>query len=107
MSDRASTMKCFDAKLETFLKTELGSDITVSFLYCNAHFLLGLSSSCDKAFSSLEKKICENTGEKLGRDKDKAFGRFGDGETATNRLIRTLCDIVGSKGGGRFKKKWL
>ena len=50
------------------------------------------------------KKICESTEEPLARDKDKAFFRFGDGETATNRLIRTLHDILGPRGD---KKKWL
>ena len=39
-SDRAATMKCFDSKLENFLKSELGSDFKISFLHCNAHFFI-------------------------------------------------------------------
>ena len=84
MTDRAATMKCFDSKLD-FLKSEVGCDVKLSFLHCNAHFLLGLQSSCDKAFDYFEKDVTLNTGESLGRDKDKMFSRFFDGENATNR----------------------
>ncbi|KAK3730554.1 hypothetical protein RRG08_006403 [Elysia crispata] len=44
-----------------------------------------LQSSCDKAFDYFEKDVTLNTGESLGRDKDKMFSRFFDGENATNR----------------------
>ena len=80
-------MKSFDRKLQDFLNGELGADLEISFLHCNAHFLLGLSDSCEKAFK------------KIGRDKHPQISRFAsDGETCVGRLIRTLCDVLGSRG---------
>ena len=87
MTDTASAMKSFDRKLQDFLNGELGADLEISFLHCNAHFLLGLSDSCEKAFK------------KTGRDKHPRISRFAsDGETCVGRLIRTLCDVLGSRG---------
>ena len=46
MSDRAAVMKAFDEKMHQFKLSLLGTESTSThFLYCNAHFLLALSSA--------------------------------------------------------------
>ena len=99
MTDRASAMKLFDKKLQDFLRSELGADVEISFLHCNAHFLLRFSDSCEKAFKKIEAEIRESSNEPIGRDKHPQFSRFAsDGETCVSRLIRTLCDVLGPRG---------
>ena len=51
MTDRASVMKSFDKKMQDYLLSELGIHVQLNFLYCNAHFLLGLSGALDKALA--------------------------------------------------------
>lgn len=100
MTDRAATMKSFSQKFQEFISSEMGEDIQLELkLNCNAHFLLGLSSACDKAFKFIEQDIKEQTDEPIGRDKDKQFSRFkGERETCTSRLIRIACDILEPRG---------
>ena len=81
MTDRAAVMKSFDEKFLTFLQSELGQSVTLHFLHCNAHFLLGMSHSCDTALKMKEKEL----GVKLGRDALPKFQRFSPSETATSR----------------------
>ena len=110
MTDRAAVMKCFSKKFEEFLSSEIGEDVQLKLLNCNAHFLLGMSGACDKAFKKVEADIKHDTNEAIGRDKDKQFSRFsGEGETCTSRVIRVACDILGppgdQKSGLSFAKK--
>ena len=45
MTDRAANMKSFDRKLEKFLELDLGNNIKIQFLHCNAHCLLSFSTA--------------------------------------------------------------
>lgn len=58
MSDRASVNKGFNAKLAEYRKDQLGSETDLPFLFCNAHFLLRLSSACEL---ELKKKMKNNS----------------------------------------------
>ena len=110
MTDRAAVMKCFGKKLEEFLKSELGEDVQLTFLYCNAHFLLGLSNACLTAFKEVESSIKEETNEAIGRDKSNQFFKFiGDSETSVKRLIRIACDILGPRGDQKngYRVEWV
>ena len=72
MSDRASVMKSFNNAMETKRKELLGDDaVQMQFLYCSAHFLLGLSSESEKVLHSVQ-----NTLGKLGRDCKASFAHF-------------------------------
>ena len=98
MTDRASAMKSYGRLFEEHVKSEVGKDLVIHFLHCNAHYLLGLVSACEKAVSAIE---CEFVGVNgpLGRDKDKKFFRFADSkESATFRLLRTAYDVLGPNG---------
>ena len=61
MSDRAAVMKNFNEKLKAFIQSELGEEITMHFLYCNAHYLLGLSRACELCLKGLEKVTTEES----------------------------------------------
>ena len=82
MSDRASVMKLFDKKLAA-LRNDIvlvGGDVQTHFLFCNAHFLLGISGSVEATMKDLEKDILDD-GEKLGRDADsETFSRFASAQ---------------------------
>ena len=110
MSDRAAVMKSFGSKFADFITSETGQEHQVHFLHCNAHFLLGLSTACEKAIASIERDLKEKNGEQIGRDKDGAFSRFSlDNETATNRVIRTTCDVLGPRGDQKngYREEWI
>ena len=66
MSDRAANMKLFNKMLE-YKKDLLGGDMTIQFLYCNAHFLIGLADETEKAVKFQEAGIENESGRKLGR----------------------------------------
>ena len=108
MTDRAAVMKSFDDKLLSFLQSELGQSMTLHFLHCNAHFLLGMSRSCDIALGMKEKELTE-TGTNLGRDKFPKFQRFRKQETATARVIRLTSAITGPRGDEKngCRAEWL
>ena len=96
MSDRASVMKSYNEKLLQYKKTELGEDAGIHFLYCNAHFLLGLSKACEAALKTTEREISQ-TG--LGRDALSRFSHFkSSNENATSRPVRTASDCLGPRG---------
>ena len=59
MSDRASVMKSYNEKLLQYKQTELGEDAGVHFLYCNAHFLLGMSKACEAALKTTKREISQ------------------------------------------------
>ena len=49
MSDRAAVMKCFMGRFDDMRKELLQTEEDLQFLHCNAHVLLGFSTSCDAA----------------------------------------------------------
>lgn len=99
MTDRAAVMKAFDKKLLDFMQSQLGQDMTVHFLHCNAHCLLGFSRACEMALNNLEKETVVSTGERLGRDKNPRFQHFNkSSENVSSRLIRTVSAICGPRG---------
>ena len=92
MTDRAAAMKCFDRTFADFIRAELGRDVHVHFLHCNAHFILGMSSACEKAISKVEKELESERQQKLGRDQNAKFDGFNEGsESCVSRVIRTAC----------------
>ena len=90
MTDRANVMKSFQDAVETKKKAILQSE---EGIYCNAHFLLGLSAAASKALTSVEK--ARNF---QGRDSLSAFRRFSSVEPAAVRLIRLVCDVLDPRG---------
>ncbi|RUS77902.1 hypothetical protein EGW08_014333 [Elysia chlorotica] len=104
-TDRASVMKKFCRDLDSSCKSTLGNDEQLVFLHCNAHFLLGISSSGDAAL----KKVEAGLEVKLGRDTFAKFSRFSLTENATSRFIRTACAILGPRGDQKSvcRVEWL
>ena len=100
MSYRSSVNKLFNTQLESHRETILGEEAAgLQFVYCNAHFLLGLSNSCEGVLKEIEKEIVKELGEGLGRDAEAKFARFSSsGESVAARYIRTACDVLGSRG---------
>ena len=72
MSDRAAVMKSFGHALNEERRGMLQTEDELHFLYCNAHFLLGLSSACEKDLKKTEK----DSGQHLGRDRLPKFQSF-------------------------------
>ncbi|XP_064636439.1 uncharacterized protein LOC135493239 isoform X1 [Lineus longissimus] len=99
MSDRASVNKAYNREFDKKRKEIIGDESAqLEFIYCNAHFLLGLSSESEKVLKQLQKAIGDGTG-KLGRDKLNQFKSFSSaGESAVSRFIRTACDVLGPRG---------
>ena len=109
MTHRAAVMKCYDKKLEEYLRPQLGQDATLHFLHCNAHCLLGFSRACDIALKTIEDDTIQESNASLGRDKDPRFHRFKKTETATARVIRMTSDITGPRGDDKkgCRADWL
>ena len=104
MSDRAAVMKKFNRDFHAFVQTQLGQDIAVHFLHCNAHFLLGLSRACETGMKEAE------GADKLGRDKHVKYRMFAyTAEGATSRLIRTASALTGPQGDQKngCREEWL
>ena len=97
MSDRASVNKSFNKAMNKKRCDILGDEsLQLEFIYCRAHFLLGLSSESEKAMKVIQKEI---NGGKLGRDKLPKFKNWtSGGESAVARYIRTACDVLGPRG---------
>ncbi|KAL8572448.1 hypothetical protein ACOMHN_005594 [Nucella lapillus] len=109
MSDRAAVMKLFSTKLSDFFQSTLGQEVTLHFLKCNAHFLLGLSRSCETSLKTLEEEMTEQLGRKLGRDTHQKFQRFRGNERATARVIRLASSLLGPRGDEKngCRAEWL
>ncbi|KAL8615928.1 hypothetical protein ACOMHN_034604 [Nucella lapillus] len=109
MSDRVAVMKLFSTKLSDFLQSTLGQEVTLHFLKCNAHFLLGLSRSCETSLKTLEEEMTEQLGRKLGRDTHHKFQRFRGNERATARVIRLASSLLGPRGDEKngCRAEWL
>ncbi|KAK6173018.1 hypothetical protein SNE40_016558 [Patella caerulea] len=95
MSDRASVLKSFNSAMEVNRRELLGDDaVQMQFLYCNAHFLLGLSSESEKVLRGLDRTLG-----KLGRDCKSNFSGFASaGENSASKYIRTCFDVIGPRG---------
>ncbi|RUS91839.1 hypothetical protein EGW08_000410 [Elysia chlorotica] len=99
MSDRDANMKLFNKKMLQYTRDLLGSDSTIEFLHCNAHFLVAMADATEKGLKYQESAIVE----KLGRDKNSAFHRFSScNETAVCKIIRTASDVFGPRGERLF-----
>ncbi|GFR82131.1 LOW QUALITY PROTEIN: hypothetical protein ElyMa_002357600 [Elysia marginata] len=105
MSDRASVMKSFNKKFEDFRKDRLGEEVQTNFLYCNAHYLLGLSGACEDAVKEVEGEMEEP----LGRDKSAMFKNWKADESAAIRFIRTASSCLGPRGDEKsgVREEWL
>lgn len=106
MSDRSSVNKSFNQKLSEYKQDLLnGEDASTHFLYCNAHFLLGLVVATEIALKSSEHDMG-----KLGRDQDEKFDSFSNSsETATFRLIRLAAEVFGPRGDEKSgcRREWV
>ena len=99
MSDRASVMKLFDKKLAELKNSILGENTSTHFLFCNAHFLLGLSKATEEALSEIEESVIQEDNRVLGRDADGAFSSFSTcSESAACCLIRLAAEVLGPRG---------
>ena len=52
----ASNMNLFDNKLHDFKKVTLEYDVNTHFLFCNAHFLLRVTTATEKAAKGIERE---------------------------------------------------
>ena len=109
MSDRAANMKLFNKNMLQHKKNLLGEDATLHFLYCNAHFLIGLAGETEKTVRCQESYLEETSGVKLGRASQSAFKHWSSEETAASRLIRTASDVFGPRGDEKngCREEWL
>ena len=81
----------------------------MEFLNCNAHFLLGLSSSCETVLKEVAKRVIWEKGHGVGRDAQPNFGRFrSSGESASTRYVRIACDVFELRGYQKngCKQQW-
>ena len=110
MSDRSSVNKSLNSQLQSYPESLLGEDsIDLHFLFCNAHFLLGLSNTCESVLKMCEKELVKDMGHGLGRDASAKFSRFNSsGESSGARYIRTGCDVLGPRGDQKngCKAQW-
>ena len=109
MSDRAAVMKKFNKDFLSFIQSELGQQTLAHFLYCNAHFHLGLSGACEAELKPIEKSVIEMHAEKLGRYKHAKFFMFSSTESATSRVIRMASELTGPRGDEKngCREEWL
>ncbi|GFO06120.1 hypothetical protein PoB_003262500 [Plakobranchus ocellatus] len=89
--------KSFDKKLHDYRTDLLDEDVSTYFLFCNAHFLLGLALEVENVVRVVEKKV--KAGGLLGRDNDPAFSRFANSkENAATLLVRMTAEVLGPIG---------
>ncbi|GFR88386.1 hypothetical protein ElyMa_000768900 [Elysia marginata] len=110
LSDRAAVNKAFNSKMSAY-KEELldGEDCTMHFIFCNAHFMLALSSAAENALHNVEKQYF-NDGSKLGRDSCSKSSNFSTAtESAALRLIRLAAEVLGPRGDEKSgcRQEWL
>ncbi|GFO19534.1 eukaryotic translation initiation factor 3 subunit a-like protein [Plakobranchus ocellatus] len=110
LSDRAAVMKAFNVKMSSYKDDLLkGEDCSTLFLFCNAHFLLALSSAAENAVQIFEKEAVDQGG-KLGRDSSSKFATFSAAtENAAIRLIRLTAEVLGPRPDEKSgcRQEWL
>ena len=89
-------MKSFCRKFSEFISTEVGREVQVLFLNCNAHFLLGLSRSCESSLKEFQVNL-EEAG-RLGRESVPEFSKWKSPNDAGTRLIRMASSLTGPRG---------
>ncbi|XP_070550462.1 uncharacterized protein [Ptychodera flava] len=129
MGDQAATQKSFNEQLEKFraevvpevvknwdqLNEETKSEmLSMNHMFCNLHALIGCATYGDSALKLLEEVWRSKYG-KLGAENVREFqdrnGQYAwkHGDSATQRLIRTVCDAIAPGGNqqagviGHFK----
>ena len=105
MSDRSSVHKLFNDKLAAHCSDVLGTKTDIKFLYCNAHFLLGLSNCSEISLSKIEQQLANDLGHKFGRDEVGKFSHFRSSESCCTRFIRTACNSIGEKWLSKIQSK--
>ena len=100
MSDRSSVNKKMNDKLNEYRQSTLGENTPdLHFLFCNAHFLLGLSNGAEGVLKKQTKILEEQLGHPIGRDNSDRFKSFKSaGESGPARFVRTACDVLGPRG---------
>ncbi|XP_019616210.1 PREDICTED: uncharacterized protein LOC109463788 [Branchiostoma belcheri] len=118
MGDGAASQKRFNELLEAYREEilpdvvenweELDAEVkesmcTMNHMYCQLHALVGFATYADEALQSLE-NIWRETSGKLGVEKLREFQNkdgeyiWGKGDSATQRLIRTVCNSMAPRG---------
>lgn len=104
MSDRSSVNKKFNEELRKHKQDIAKPDSTgsnnndLTYLYCNAHFLLGLSHKCESTLKEFEKKLETELGRPLGRNNSAKFKNWHGSESNAARYVRTASDVLGPRG---------
>ena len=98
MSDRSSVNKKFNEDLNKHRKDISDSSSELIYLYCNAHFLLGLSHKCESILLEFEKKLEAELGRPLGRNNNAKFKNWHSSESHSARYVRTASDVLGPRG---------
>lgn len=110
MSDRCIVQKSFNEKFAEYCNTIVPDEADMQFLYCNAHFLLGLSTQCEKDLKAIEITITTELGHALGQNTDAKFAHFNcSSESSAARYIRTGCDSFDTRGDEKngCRHQWL
>ena len=105
MTDRASAMKSYGRLFEEHVKSEVGKDLVIHFLHCNAHYLLGLVSACEKAVtvSAIECEFVRENGP-LARTKTRSFSGL---QIPKNLPLFVFCEQPVMFWVKMVTKKWL
>ena len=98
MSDRSSVNKKFNEDLNKHRNDISNSSSGLTYLYCNAHFLLGLSHKCESVLLEFEKKLEAELGRPLGRNNSTKFKNWHSSESHSARYVRTASDVLGPRG---------
>ena len=69
--------------------------VDMHYLYCNEHFLLGLSNVAESVLKREVKAYEDEVGYSIGRDALSKFRKFSSGESGPARYVRLACDILG------------
>ena len=99
MSDRSSVKKLFNEKLPAHCSDVLDTNTYIKFLYCTAHFLLGLSICSEITLSTIEQQLqlANELGHMFGRADVGKFSHFRSSQSCCPRFIRTECNSFGPR----------
>ena len=94
MTDR-DVMKKYKKDLNDAVQATLGTQESIEFLGCNAHFLLGQSSKSNNTLTAIEKEQDES---RIGTDLEPQFQCFSTPEAAAVGYICMACEVLGPRG---------